>query len=1111
MNPRDAQVPIYSLTVSLPKRLIVLHPSPRMRLLLALTAVLLTVCKCSAQGPKKVFAHFMVGNTAKFTSSDWDKQINDAANSGIDGFALNMAWDWEHNADALELAFAAAAKRSGFVMIFSFDYAGNGPWELDAVVEYILKYREHRSYWNHIPGRPLVSTFEGPDHADDWIEIKDRTNCFFMPDWSSQGAEPALALGNHVADGLFSWAAWPWGDRDIDTFTDVAYQRALAAAGNKPYMMPVSPWFFTNLPGYHKNWLWTGGKTGGLMWFQRWQQIWDLKPEYVQIISWNDYGESHHIADPDPKQYEEWTAVGKPPMDYVTNHGAWRLALPFLIEMYKKGTAGVDRESVVVWSHQTYSKACENGGTTGNTASQLQLEMDPSQSSPDYFYVAAVLKAPYTFQGWSGGVTWEDSQYYVGEDDWLFKPWGGVGLYYTAVKMRHPGRQSLALSREVNHEYFSWEFEETCYKDEPVNWNAQVQGASWEYRDTNGWGIEGTKYPQLNTSSQQCIGGWSVDGFDDICSFTCSKDYCPPGACVCNKWGLVGKLPMWKGINVWPKNGDPNYGGLCTVACNYGFEGCDKYCSTTVVPEKIPASSPFTPNTCTAGTASGQYKQLCEYACAFGFCPRNTCTCTKTGPLVLPPPVTVPSYTRDRFDALDDNGLCQFACSRKYCVDPCGSKIRPRWEVSDEELQQAKDDYPGIWWETAAKTCTTERFRKLVNTLSEALWLADAKGPMDETIVMDSKGWEEFMGPSQWWDQELGDPDDYEQLISLWPKVINFVNTSPRRDRRQYKIMLYCGDPEGYERCATSEKTGRRVPAYVPAKVNPSDPNEQLKYDNCPNCAGIGFCNLFFDLPDMSTQLSGSQMLEQTARYEPTLTSKAHAMLHELFHNDIIGFAEHITDVQYTKDGFKKNAYGWHNSNEFAYLYQDQLKINREVLHNADSLAWVRSYNAYEAAWGWRVMKKRELESGEKINHQGRDMAALFHQDFAKANKDKLAEFKGTAGEFTSKAGCTLTLECRLFKKNGYVPPQCTCTCAGIKTALTDERCIWFLGPDKTAIQPGQPLPNATSPLGKNATGLLGNETIPLVKRDSSIGDRESRRSSRTEHLRKHVGNRIRD
>lgn len=131
--------------------------------------------------------------------------------------------------------------------------------------------------------------------------------------------------------------------------------------------------------------------------------------------------------------------------------------------------------------------------------------------------------------------------------------------------------------------------------------------------------------------------------------------------------------------------------------------------------------------------------------------------------------------------------------------------------------------------------------------------------------------------------------------------------------------------------------------------------------------------------------------------------------------------------MQYTKDGFKKNAYGWHNSNEFAYLYQDQLKINREVLHNgksmagrlqwsdnsdisiADSLAWVRSYNAYEAAWGWRVMKKRELESGEKINHQGRDMAALFHQDFAKANKDKLAEFKGTAGEFTSKAGCTLT------------------------------------------------------------------------------------------------------
>lgn len=33
-------------------------------------------------------------------------------------------------------------------------------------------------------------------------------------------------------------------------------------------MMPVSPWFFTNLPGYDKNWLWRGDS----VWYDRWVQ-----------------------------------------------------------------------------------------------------------------------------------------------------------------------------------------------------------------------------------------------------------------------------------------------------------------------------------------------------------------------------------------------------------------------------------------------------------------------------------------------------------------------------------------------------------------------------------------------------------------------------------------------------------------------------------------------------------------------------------------------------------------------------------------------------------------------------------------------------------------------
>jgi hypothetical protein len=59
-------------------------------------------------------------------------------------------------------------------------------------------------------------------------------------------------------------------------------------------MMPISPWFYTDLPGFDKNWLWRGDD----LWFDRWEQAMSLStpPEWIEILTWNDYGESHHIG-----------------------------------------------------------------------------------------------------------------------------------------------------------------------------------------------------------------------------------------------------------------------------------------------------------------------------------------------------------------------------------------------------------------------------------------------------------------------------------------------------------------------------------------------------------------------------------------------------------------------------------------------------------------------------------------------------------------------------------------------------------------------------------------------------------------------------------------------
>ncbi|RFU79754.1 glycoside hydrolase, family 71 [Trichoderma arundinaceum] len=161
----------------------------------------------------------------------------------------------------------------------------------------------------------MVFTFEGPESASDWHDNNARTGCFFVLAIHLSGPG---CLRARLADGLFSWAGWPNENTDMDTFVDASYMQFL---NGMPYMMPISPWFYTNLPGYNKNWLWRGDD----LWYDRWQQALFLRPEFIEIISWNDYGESHYIG---PVRGNALGAINtvRAPFNYVTGmpHDAWR-------------------------------------------------------------------------------------------------------------------------------------------------------------------------------------------------------------------------------------------------------------------------------------------------------------------------------------------------------------------------------------------------------------------------------------------------------------------------------------------------------------------------------------------------------------------------------------------------------------------------------------------------------------------------------------------------------------------------------------------------------------------------------------------------------------------
>ncbi|KAL6234137.1 glycosyl hydrolase family 71-domain-containing protein [Aspergillus navahoensis] len=147
-----------------------------------------------------------------------------------------------------------------------------------------------------------------------------------------------------------------------------------------PYVMPASPWFYTNLLGYKKNWLWRGDD----LCYDRWQEIWYLKPPFVEIISWNDYGESHYIRPPRDHAMEAFD-VGRAPYNYVTDmpHDSWRLFLPFLIDTYKYGTATIDKEGLTVW-HRPQPAAASGSQTEALVSTTAAFRLDPARGCGCY-------------------------------------------------------------------------------------------------------------------------------------------------------------------------------------------------------------------------------------------------------------------------------------------------------------------------------------------------------------------------------------------------------------------------------------------------------------------------------------------------------------------------------------------------------------------------------------------------------------------------------------------------------------------------------------------------------------------------------------------------------
>ncbi|KAF5011316.1 hypothetical protein FDECE_2566 [Fusarium decemcellulare] len=593
-----------------------------------------------------------VGNTLNYGRTDWEADINAAKTAGIEAFAMNMAKDEKAN-DNINVAFDVASA-AGFKLFFSFDYAGNGNWEKAQVISLLNKWKSSSAYYKR-GSQPLASTFEGVTSASDWADIKSATGCFFVPDYSSLGAYDALRIAPGVPDGLFNWAAWPTGPRDMNTYTDASYMQFIAQAGRSTYMMPVSPGFYTNLPGYDKNWLWRGDD----LWFDRWVQVLFLSrvqtdfepPEFAQIISWNDYGESHYIGGVNPKALGAFE-IGRAPFNYAKDidHDGYRMFLPFLIKLAKTGAATVGTQGVAMWYRDSPGAACDAAGTVGDSCTHLQIEYPPGEIVQDKVFFSALLGAPAAVTVTVGGVSLDAA--------WTDVPATGVGIYHGSASFAGKTGQVVVSVNGIAS----------------VKGTVPIGGCTRQNFNPHVYAAEGPgSSASLNINDHVCVAGFGVGGFQNICKFTCGLGYCPVTACSCSKIGPKPKMPTALQKDGYPADGNRILEGLCSFAVNYGYTG--KECSTKKPGSMFtPSVSPFFPDTTTGGTgASAKYNDMCQFSCRYGWCPLHLCTPTSTGVLIPHPAYDLGGFGQLRSTlSLDERLLCRFsALFNKASTDVC--------------------------------------------------------------------------------------------------------------------------------------------------------------------------------------------------------------------------------------------------------------------------------------------------------------------------------------------------------------------------------------------------------------------------------------------------------
>ena len=265
----------------------------------------------AAGSPHYVFAHYMVCYaTYGATIGGYEREIQEAQAAGIDGFALDVgAWSGldTYYKTRVELIYQAAEQLgTGFKLFFSVDLGNTND-----IVNMVSTYAPRTNSFRY-QGKVVLSTFS--ESNLDWQgsvfnPLKAAgIQLFFVPFFypnpvtelpKYQDAVNLLNTYSNILDGLFLFGAagLPYQLAQCNS----NYTLAVHAAG-KIFMAGVSPHYWgCKQPSNGRRYFEFDGGEGTSL---QWNSVIASQPDWVEIVTWNDFGESTYISPvEDPGQY----------------------------------------------------------------------------------------------------------------------------------------------------------------------------------------------------------------------------------------------------------------------------------------------------------------------------------------------------------------------------------------------------------------------------------------------------------------------------------------------------------------------------------------------------------------------------------------------------------------------------------------------------------------------------------------------------------------------------------------------------------------------------------------------------------------------------------------